>query len=125
MATIKNFEEIKAWQEARELAKYVYLLIKKPGFRADYDLRSQIRRAVGSILHNIAEGFDSGSNPEFVKFLRYARRSSSEVQSQLYMAMDQEYITEPEFRDAYYRAEKIKRQLNAFISYLRKTGKTS
>ncbi len=74
---------------------------KRGEFARDRDLSDQIRRASGSIMHNIAEGFDGGSNAEFVKFLRYAQRSASEVQSELYVALDQTYISEEKFRELY------------------------
>lgn len=86
MTKISRFEEIQAWQEARLLASKVHSLIQNhKSFRYDFGLNNQIRRGAGSIMHNIAEGFDAGSNLEFIRFLRYARRSVSEVQSQLYL----------------------------------------
>ena len=96
MTTIKNFEELIAWQKARELAGYVYELTRKDNFSRDFGLRDQIQRAASSVMHNIAEGFESGSDPEFVRFLKMARRSAGEVQSQLYLALDVDYITEDE-----------------------------
>jgi len=86
---IKRFEDIEAWQLARELTAKVYALTRRPGFTRDYGLKDQIQRASGSVMHNIAEGFDGGSNAEFAKFLRYAQRSCSEVRSELYVALDQ------------------------------------
>jgi four helix bundle protein len=71
---IKRFEDIEAWQLARELARKVYRLTKKPKFAKDYGLKSQIQDAAGSSMHNIAEGFDSETNAEFIRFLRYAKR---------------------------------------------------
>ena len=90
---IERFEEIQAWQLARELTKNVYNLTKKPKFSNDYGLKKQIRAAAGSSMHNIAEGFDSESNAGFIRFLRYAKRSCTEVQSELYVALDEEYIS--------------------------------
>ena len=72
MTTIKNFEELTSWQKARELAGYVYGLTRQDKFSRDYGLRDQIQRAAGSLMHNIAEGFESGSDPEFVRFLKIA-----------------------------------------------------
>jgi four helix bundle protein len=94
---IERFEDIEAWQLARELALKVYVLTKKTKFARDIGLKGQIQNAAGSTMHNIAEGFDSETNPEFIRFLRYAKRSCTEVQSQLYVALDQEYITNAEF----------------------------
>jgi four helix bundle protein len=84
---IEKFEDIRAWQQARELANLVYDLTEKGGFAKDYRLRDQIQGAAGSIMHNIAEGFDDGSDAEFIHFLKYSRRSASEVQSEIYLAL--------------------------------------
>ena len=75
---IEQFEDIEAWQLARELSRKVYRLTKKPGFVKDYGLKRQIRDAAGSSMHNIAEGFDSETNAEFIRFLRYAKRSCTD-----------------------------------------------
>jgi four helix bundle protein len=90
----KEFEELPIWNKSRELCKLISVLINKGEFRKDYSLRDQIWRAVGSIMDNIAEGFDDGSTREFIRFLGYAQRSCSEVQSQLYRALDCKYITQ-------------------------------
>jgi four helix bundle protein len=87
---IKRFEDIEAWQLARQLTCKAYDLTKKTKFARDFGLKGQIQDAAGSSMHNIAEGFDSETNPEFVRFLRYAKRSCTEVQSALYMALDQQ-----------------------------------
>ena len=79
---IKNFEEMQSWQAARRLANQVYSATRVEGFERDWTLRNQIRAAAGSVMHNIAEGFESGSDAECARFLRIARRSASEVQSQ-------------------------------------------
>ncbi len=120
MTTIKNFEELKAWQKARELAGYVYELTRKEPFSRDYGLRGQIQRAASSVMHNIAEGFESGSDPEFVRFLKMARRSAGEVQSQLYLALDVNYVIEEEHQRAYVLATEVKRLINGMMTYLRK-----
>jgi len=121
MTTIKNFEELKAWQKARELAGYVCGLTRQDKFSRDYGLRDQIQRASSSAMHNIAEGFESGSDPEFVRFLKIARRSAGEVQSQLYLALDVDYITEEERLKAYELATEVKRLINGMMTYLRKS----
>ena len=115
---IERFEDIEAWQLARELACKVYDLTKKTEFARDFGLRGQIRDAAGSSMHNIAEGFDSETNPEFVRFLRYAKRSCTEVQSELYMALDQQYITDAEFEDVYDHAGRTRATIRGFINYL-------
>ena len=104
--SIRRFEEIKGWQLARELTNQVYSVAMRGAFAKDFGLRDQITRASGSAMHNIAEGFDGGTNPEFIKFLRYSQRSCSEVQSQLYIALDQAYISQDQFEAIYEQAAK-------------------
>lgn len=120
---IEQFEDIKAWQLARELTQKVYRLTKNSKFSRDYGLKDQIQRAAGSAMHNIAEGFDSESNLEFIRFLRYAKRSCTEVQSELYMALDQEYITKSEFNDLYNHVSNTRAAIRGFINYLTKFEK--
>jgi len=115
---IERFEDIEAWQLARELTRKVYELTKKPRFTRDFGLKRQIQDAAGSSMHNIAEGFDSETNPDFVCFLRYAKRSCTEVQSELYVAWDQQYITEAEFQNVYDFAGRTRAAIRGFIKYL-------
>ena len=124
---IERFEDIEAWQPveslqverlAKELARKVYGLTKKTKFARDFGLKGQIQDAAGSSMHNIAEGFDSETNPEFVRFLRYAKRSCTEVQSELYVALDQQYITNTEFQDVYDHAGRTRAAIRGFIKYL-------
>ena len=115
---IERFEDIEAWQLARELTRKVYSLTKKSQFARDYGLKGQIQDAAGSTMHNTAEGFDSESNPEFVRFLRYSKRSCTEVQSELYVALDQKYITNSEFQDVYDHAARTRAAIRGFIKYL-------
>jgi len=117
---MERFEDIEGWQLARELARVVYSLTKGAEFSRDFGLKDQIQRAAGSVMHNIAEGFDGGSNPEFAKFRRYAQRSCTEVQSQLYVALDQQYITQPQFDENYELADKTHAKIGGFIRYLTK-----
>jgi len=114
---IERFEDIEAWQLARELTRKVYRLTKKPGFTKDYGLKRQIQDAAGSSMHNIAEGFDSETNAEFIRFLRYAKRSCTEVQSELYVALDEEYISPKEFKDVYEQARRTRAAVRGFINY--------
>ncbi len=88
----KRFEELPCWQKTRELCRDVFNLINQGEFRRNFSLKDQIWRAAGSTMDNIAEGFDDGSTREFVRFLGYSQRSCSEVQSQLYRALDCKYI---------------------------------
>jgi len=115
---IGRFDEIEAWQLARELCKEIYKLTAKKNFAQDYGLKKQIQNAAGSAMHNIAEGFDSDTNAEFLRFLRYAKRSCSEVQSELYIALDQSYITKTEFQDVFDHAGRTRATIRGFIKYL-------
>lgn len=94
MAGFKTFEEIDAWKNARVLADRIFKLTLEGPFSKDYKLRDQINGASGSIMDNIAEGFERGGNREFIQFLSIAKGSAGEVRSQLYRASDRNYITE-------------------------------
>lgn len=119
MSTVKNFEELQAWQKARVLAGFVYKLTRKEKFSRDWALCNQIRDAVGSVMHNIAEGFEADYDPEFARFLKMARRSAAEVQSELYLALDANYITNEELKNAYDLAVEAKKLINGMLKYLR------
>ena len=121
MAKIIRFEDLQNWQKARKLANLIYDLTEHPKFAKDFRLSGQIQDAAGSTMHNIAEGFDSGTNPEFIRFLKISRRSSSEVQSELYLALERKYINQDELLFAYNLATETKRLINGMIGYLRKT----
>ncbi len=120
---IERFEDIEAWQLARELTRKVYRLTKKPKFSKDYGLKPQIQDAAGSSMHNIAEGYDSETNPEFIRFLGYAKRSCTEDQSELYVALDEKYISEDEFSETYELAGRTRAAIRGFINYLREFAK--
>ena len=119
MPKIQRFEDLQAWQKARRLTNVIDDLAFSPKFAHDFYLRDQIRGAASSVMHNIAEGFDAGSNPEFIRFLKMARRSASEVQSQLYLALDRNYIEAEELESAYNLAIESKKLINGMIAYLR------
>ena len=119
MGTVKNFEDLQAWQKARELAGFVYELTRKDGFSRDWNLVNQIRDAAGSVMHNIAEGFEAGYDPEFARFLKMARRSAAEVQSELYLALDAKFIMNEELKKGYDLAVDVKKLINALLKYLR------
>ena len=118
---IEKFEDIKAWQAGRKLTKAVYEISSAGRFGRDYGLRDQIQRASVSVMANIAEGYDSLSNKEFVRFLGYALRSATEVQSHLYVALDQDYASKDQFNAIYQQAIEVKRLLHGFLRYLRKS----
>jgi four helix bundle protein len=94
MATIKSFEEIEAWQRARPLSKEIFELKIFGSFSKDYRLRDQINRSTGSIMDNIAEGFERGGTKEFIQFLAIAKGSAGEVRSQLYRARDRKHLND-------------------------------
>lgn len=119
MATIKRFEEIKAWQEARELAKLVYKVTRGIAIAKDYGLKDQIQRAAVSVGSNIAEGFARNGNKEFAKFLWSAKGSAAEVQSQLYTAKDIGYISDADFNAVYSKAESCIILIYRFLKSLR------
>jgi len=116
---IEKFEDILAWQEARILTDKIYELTNRLPFKRDQGLGRQTQEACVSIMANIAEGFDRQSKREFVKFLYYASGSASEVQSHLYVALDQKYISEADFHETYNQAKKTKALINGFITYLK------
>ena len=119
MARIEKFEDIEAWQKARELTREIYRLTNQGAFAKDFGLRDQIRRAAVSIMSNIAEGFDRGGNREFVQFLYIAKGSAAEVQAQLYVALDAQYVSQKQFRKLYELANDTSRVLGGFIRYLK------
>ena len=122
MAKFEKFEEIEAWKKARKLSKNIYLQTRKESFQNDFALTNQIRKSSGSIMDNIAEGFDRGGNKEFIQFLYIAKGSASETKSQLYRALDQSYIQNEEFEVLYTLVNEITFMLGKLISYLRNSG---
>lgn len=118
MPTITRFEEIEAWQTARELTKLIYLFTEESKFSRDFGLKDQVRRASVSIMSNIAEGFESQTQVQFIRYLGIAKASAGEVRSQLYVSRDLEYISHEQFAKAFAMAEKVSRQTARFISYL-------
>ena len=100
----------------------IYDLTSKELFRRDFGLKEQIQKAAVSCMSNVAEGFDSDTKHQFIQMLSYAKRSSSEVQSELYVALDRSYITKEEFEMIYIQAQTVRKLANGFIRYLR-TGK--
>jgi len=118
MATITRFEEIEAWKTARELTRMVYAFTEQGKFAKDFGLKNQIQRASVSVMSNIAEGFESRTQPQFLEYLGRAKASAGEVRCQLYVAIDLQYITQEEFRQVFDMADKSSRQLARFMSYL-------
>ena len=119
MATISKFEDIDAWQLAREMTKMIYAISNDGAFARDFGLRDQIRRASVSIMSNIAEGFERGGDKEFFQFVSLAKGSSGEVRAQLYVALDAGYIDQQTFSRLSDMATQINRMLAGLMKYLR------
>jgi four helix bundle protein len=115
---IESFEDIESWRKARELTKLIYRYSKRGEFARDFGLRDQIRRASTSIMSNIAEGFERGGDKEFLQFLSTAKGSCGEVRSQLYVALDQEYLAQPDFEELRKMTVSISRLIAGFMKYL-------
>jgi len=118
MAAIEKFEEIESWKLGRQVVGPIYDWSSKGDFSKDYALCNQIRRASISIISNIAEGFERGGNKEFVNFLSIARGSCGEVRSQLYVALDQSYITKEQFDIVHAKLMETSRLISGLMKYL-------
>jgi len=122
---INRFEDLDCWQEARKLVNSVYSVCSVSEFKKDFGLSDQIKKSAISIMANIAEGFSRKTNKEFIQFLFIAKSSAAELQSHLYIAMDQGYITKEKFTELYDHSDKIQRMISNLIKYLRtQTQKT-
>jgi four helix bundle protein len=122
MATFTTFEEISAWQKARQLTKELYKVTSVGAFARDYDLKNQIRRAAVSIMSNIAEGFERSGTGEFNQFLATAKGSAGEVRSQLYVVLDQNYLSNAVVGRLLEQAAEVGRMIGGLMIYLRKSG---
>ena len=118
MATIQRFEDMEVWQLARELSKKIYSLTFIEPTRSDYRLRDQMRGSSGSAMDNIAEGFERGSQFEFINSLSYSKGEVGELKSQLYRCKDNNYITQGLFDELYNQADILTKKLTSFITYL-------
>ena len=124
MASIEKFENMDVWQHARSMAKSIYSISGEGKLSRDYGLRDQIQRAAVSVMSNIAEGFERGSNKEFIQFLFIAKGSAGEIRSQLYVAFDLGYIPENMFKKLNTEVLVISQQLSGFIKYLKESKMT-
>jgi four helix bundle protein len=122
MSKIQRFEDIVAWQKARELTREIYAHAKIGPFAKDFGLREQIQRASVSIMGNVAEGFDRGGDKEFIQFLSISKGSCGEVKSHLYVALDQQYVNSTQFDRLYNSADEVGRLLAGFMTYLKQSN---
>ena len=120
MATITRFEDLEIWQEARRLAKEIHFISLETELKTDFRFRDQINAASGSVMDNIAEGFERNGNLEFRQFLSIAKGSAGETRSQLYRVLDFNYINEEKFTILKIDYKNLSGKINNFISYLNK-----
>ncbi|MEZ4797118.1 MAG: four helix bundle protein [Flavobacteriaceae bacterium] len=120
MATVTRFEDLEIWQEARSLFNKIKVISNQTALNNDYKLKDQIKSSSGSIMDNIAEGFERDGNLEFRQFLSIAKGSAGETRSQLYRVYDSDYISEEQLKILVDEYEKLSKRLSAFITYLNK-----
>jgi len=123
MATIKSFEDLEVWQLARDLSRDIYELTQTGTFSKDFDLKRQINNSSGSVMDNIAEGFERGGNREFIQFLGIAKGSCAETRSQLYRALDRKHITSEKFESLRDKSTILSKKINSLMTYLTTTDK--
>jgi len=121
MATIQRFEDLEIWKKSRILSDKVYPLTFKEPIASDFRIKDQMRGSVGSIMDNIAEGFERGSKFEFINSLGIAKGEIGELKSQLYRCLDNRYITQELFDELYNLANELTKMITSFINYLNKS----
>ncbi len=121
MSTIKKFEDLEMWKLSRDLCNKIGNLIDEGRFRKNFRMIAQIEGSSGSIMDNIAEGFERGTRAEFIVFLGYAKGSCGEMRSQMYRALDRKYINKEIFEEYYSVLNRISAMIYSFISYLQRT----
>lgn len=121
MATIKNFEDLAIWKEARSICQEIFEIREQSGLKTDYKLYDQINGSSGSVMDNIAEGFERDGNKEFKQFLAIAKGSCGETRSQLYRIVDRNYVTAEKFNEIKQRLISLNKQIAGFMNYLQKT----
>lgn len=119
MATIERFEDLEIWKKARELCKLIHKYTQYERFSKDFNLVGQIKGSSGSVMDNIAEGFERGGNKEYSQFIWISKGSCGETRSQLYRALDNNYINQSEFECAYNITLEISKMSKNFINYLK------
>jgi four helix bundle protein len=121
MATLEKFEDLEIWQKARKLNQEVIKICKYPLLSKDYEMVKHLKKTSGSIMDNIAEGFERGGKSEFRQFISISKGSSGEMKSQFYRCLDSEYIEKNEFDNLYNLSEEICKMANGLINYLNKS----
>jgi four helix bundle protein len=119
MAAISRFEDLEIWQLARSQANELWIIYNINSFSKDYELKNQISRSSGSVMDNIAEGFERSGNKEFINFLLIAKASNGEVRSQLYRALDRSHINNEHFDTLKLNTELLSKKITSFIKYLK------
>jgi four helix bundle protein len=122
MSTFQSFEDIEAWQKARELTRRVYEVSDVGVFARDFGLRDQMRRASVSVLSNIAEGFERNGTGEFIQFLSAAKGSAGEVRAHIYVALDRHNVDAQTFQDLNQLASQVSRMISGLMAYLKQSG---
>jgi four helix bundle protein len=121
MATIQKFEDLEVWKKARILSSKVYPLTFIEPISSDFRMKDQMRGSVGSIMDNIAEGFERGSKLEFINSLTISKGETGELKSQLYRCLDNKYISQKLFDELYSLADEVTKMITGFINYLNKS----
>jgi four helix bundle protein len=121
MSTVKTFEDLEIWKLSRQLCQDIFEITRHDQFSKDFGLKNQINNSSGSVMDNIAEGFEREGTKEFVQFLSIAKASCGECRSQLYRALDRSYITTDEFENISKKTTDLGRKISNLMDYLKKT----